>query len=75
MKVETAEGTAIISGICSVRENFDPPEPLSNTMSVFPFGVFVNLFEMYDSLCRIKEEADIIIPIHDPHYIQERHIP
>ena len=75
VKIKTVEGTAIISGICSLRENFDPPEPFSDTMSVFPFGVFVNLFEMYDSLCRIKEEADIIIPIHDPHYIQERHIP
>ncbi|GAH66802.1 unnamed protein product [marine sediment metagenome] len=75
VSVKTAQGIAIISGICSTRENFEPPEPFSKTMPVFPYGVFVNLFDMYDSLLRIKKTADIIIPIHEPEYVQRSRIP
>ncbi len=75
VSVKTAQGRAIISGICSTRENFEPPEPFSKTMHVFPYGVFVNLFDMYDSLLRIKKAADIIVPIHEPEYVQRSHIP
>jgi len=75
VSVKTAQGIAIISGICTIRENFEPPEPFSKTMPVFPYGVFVNLFDMYDSLLRIKKAADIIIPVHEPEYVQISHIP
>jgi glyoxylase-like metal-dependent hydrolase (beta-lactamase superfamily II) len=75
VSISTPKGTAIISGICSCRENFEPPKPFSEGMPVYPFGIFVNLFEMYDSLLRIKEKADIIIPIHDPEYMHIERIP
>lgn len=73
--VKTAEGTAIISGLCTIRENFDPPGPFSKTMPVYPIGLFVDLFKMYDNLLKIKNAADIIIPNHDPEYVQRSHIP
>jgi N-acyl homoserine lactone hydrolase len=73
--VKTAEGTAIISGLCTIRENFDPPEPFSKTMPVYPIGLFVDLFQMYDNLLKIKNAADIIISNHDPEYVQRDHIP
>jgi len=75
VSVKTAQGTAIISGICTVNENFDPPEPFNKTLPVYPFGVFINLLDMYDSLLRIKKEADIVIPNHEPEYTQRSHIP
>jgi len=75
VSINTAQGRAIISGICSCRENFEPPEPFNKTMPVLPFGILVNLFDMYDSLLRIKKEADIIIPNHAPEYMQKSHIP
>ena len=75
ISIDTAQGKAIISGICSSRVNFEPPEPFNRTMPVFPYGVLVNLFDMYDSLLRIKEAADIIVPIHEPEYIQRSQIP
>ena len=75
ISVSTLKGTAVISGICSCRENFKPPKSSGKGMLVYPFGIFVNLFEMYDSLLRIKEIADIIIPIHDPEYGNSRSIP
>ena len=73
--VKTAEGTAIISGLCTIRENFDPPEPFSKTMPVYPIGLFVDLFKMYDNLLKIKNAADIIIANHDPEYVHRNHIP
>jgi len=75
ISISTSKGTAIISGICSCRDNFEPPKPFSKDIPVYPFGIFVNLFEMYDSLLRIKEEADIVIPIHDPEYTHIKCIP
>ena len=75
VSIKTEQGTAIVSGLCSVRENFEPPEPFNKTMPVYPFGILINLIDMYDSLLRIKEEADIVIPNHDPKYVGEQHIP
>jgi len=73
--VKTAEGTAIISGLCTIRENFDPPGPFNKTMPVYPIGLFVDLFKMYDNLLKIKNAADIIIANHDPEYVHRNHIP
>jgi len=36
--VKTSQGTAIISGLCTIRENFDPPENFRKTMPVYPIG-------------------------------------
>ena len=73
--VKTSEGTAIISGLCTIRENFDPPGPFNKTMPLYPIGLFVDLFKMYDNLLKIKNAADIIIPNHDPEYVHRNHIP
>jgi len=73
--VQTTKGTAIISGICSIRENFEPPEPINEVMPVIPPGVLVNLFDVYDNLLKIKKMADIVIPNHEPEYVQINHIP
>jgi len=73
--VKTSQGTAIISGLCTIRENFEPPGNFSKTMPVYPIGLFVDLFKMYDNLLKIKDAADIIIPNHDPGYVQTDHIP
>ena len=75
VSVNTAQGSAIISGLCTCSENFDPPEPFRNTMPVYPFGIFINLLDMYDSLLRIKNTADLVIPNHDPKYLEQNHIP
>ena len=75
VSVKTEQGTTIVSGLCSVQENFEPPEPFNKTMPVYPFGILINLIDMYDSLLRIKEAADIIIPNHDPKYVGKKHIP
>lgn len=75
VSVKTAQGIAIISGLCTCRENFEPPQPFNKTMPVYPSGILINLFDMYDSLLRIKKAADIIVPIHEPEYVRRSHIP
>jgi N-acyl homoserine lactone hydrolase len=66
--VNTNRGTAVISGLCTIQENFEPPESVRKTMEVIPCGVFVDLFDTYDSLLRIKQTADIVISLHDPKF-------
>jgi len=73
--VRTAKGTAVIAGQCTIDENFAPPEPVAKTMPVFPCGVLVNLFDLYDGLLKIKQMADIIIPNHEPKYVNISRIP
>jgi N-acyl homoserine lactone hydrolase len=57
--VETDGGTAVITGFCCNAENFPSVGP-----AVTP-GVHINAIEAYASAQRVKELADILIPIHD----------
>ncbi|MGD8915598.1 MAG: N-acyl homoserine lactonase family protein [Syntrophobacterales bacterium] len=57
--VETHEGTAVITGFCCNGDNFPSVGP-----AVTP-GVHINAIEAYESAQRVKELADILIPIHD----------
>lgn len=75
VSIQTTKGTATISGICSIRENFEPPEPINKIMPVIPPGIFVNLFDVYDNLLRIKKTAHIIMPNHEPEYVKINHVP
>jgi N-acyl homoserine lactone hydrolase len=62
--VDTARGKIIISGLCTIRYNFEPPEAVAKLMPVIPPGTHLDVREAFDSLMRIKDEADIIIPLH-----------
>jgi glyoxylase-like metal-dependent hydrolase (beta-lactamase superfamily II) len=58
--VQTANGTAVITGFCCNAENFPSVGPV-----VAP-GVHINAIEAYDSARRVKQTADLIIAVHDP---------
>jgi len=73
--IETAQGTVVISSLCTIRQNFEPPEQIKKAMRAIPPGLLVNLYDAYDSLCRIMDIADIIIANHDPAYRNVNHIP
>jgi glyoxylase-like metal-dependent hydrolase (beta-lactamase superfamily II) len=70
--IETEKGKAVISGFCSIKENFYPPENVKTTVSPFATypviapGIHTHLFEAYESALKVKATADIIIPLHDP---------
>ncbi|MFC1835110.1 N-acyl homoserine lactonase family protein [Thermodesulfobacteriota bacterium] len=57
--VNTTAGKAVITGLCCNAENF----PASGGF-VVP-GVHLDVIEAYNSMKRILDEADIIIPLHD----------
>lgn len=65
--VDTAAGQAAITGFCVINENFNPPSEVRGMeMDVIPPGTHVNVYEAYDVMLKIKAEADILIPLHEP---------
>ena len=70
--VQTPEGVAIVSGLCSIFDNFDPPEQArAKGFPVVPPGLHSNPFQAFDSLVRIKQAADIVIPLHDASFLDK----
>lgn len=57
--VNTPAGKAIITGFCCNRENFPEKGPV-----VTP-GVHLDAIQAYESARRVRDAADILIPIHD----------
>ena len=67
--IETEKGKAIITGFCVIKENFFPPNEIkAMEMEVIPPGTVVNAYEAYDIMIKIKEMADIILPLHEPEF-------
>lgn len=66
VSVKTARGVAVIAGLCSIRENFEPPSPINHELPVIPPGIHTDVLVAYDSTLRIKEAADIVLPLHEP---------
>jgi len=73
--VDTARGRAVITGFCCIRENFEPPKELRRIFSLIIPGIHINMVQLYESMVKLKENADIIIPLHDSEYLQKRSIP
>jgi N-acyl homoserine lactone hydrolase len=67
--VNTDQGKAIITGLCCNSENFPPGG------GVIAPGVLLNAIDAYDSMMRIREAADIIVPIHDLELGKKKVIP
>jgi hypothetical protein len=38
------------------------------TIEVIPPGTSVNTYEAYDVLMEVKQEADLLIPLHEPRF-------
>jgi len=71
--VETAKGKVVITGFCCIRRNFEPPPGLA--MPVIPPGILLDAVEAYNSVLKVKEIADIVIPIHDSEFLAVDRIP
>jgi len=75
VSVQTAKGNAVICGMCTIKENFYPPAPISDRMPVITPGILTNTLEAYDSALKIKEMADIIVTLHDSEFREKKSIP
>ena len=79
--IDTEGGKAVITGFCCVRDNFFPPDdirervsPLAGYPVIIP-GIHVDSFKAYESVEKIKALADIIIPNHEPEFMDIETIP
>ncbi len=59
VSINTSKGKAIITGFCCNDKNFPASGP------AIASGVHINVMEAYDSAQKVKEMADILIPLHD----------
>ena len=67
--IDTEAGKAIITGFCVINENFDPPASIrAMEMEVIPPGTVINPYEAYDIMIKIRDMADILIPLHEPRF-------
>ncbi|GLI53028.1 N-acyl homoserine lactonase family protein [Thermodesulfovibrio yellowstonii] len=74
--IDTEKGKALITGFCVIEENLNPPPKiLGMGMEVIPPGTLVNSYEAYDILLKVKEIAEIVIPLHEPKYAFIESIP
>jgi len=75
VSVNTAKGRAIITGMCTLQENFEPPPGVREIMPVIPPGIHLDAVEAFNSALRIKAMADILIPVHEPSLVNVDRIP
>lgn len=74
--VDTAQGSAAITGFCVIKENFFPPKEIkAMEMDVIPPGTSVNTYDAYDIMFKVKEMADILLPLHEPEFASIDTIP
>lgn len=67
--VTTPDGRAAITGFCVIMENFYPPKEITSMeMEVIPPGTLVNAYEAYDIMKKVKAQAEILIPLHEPRF-------
>ena len=67
--IDTTEGKAAITGFCIIDENYDPPPEIRGMeMDVIPPGTHVDVYSAYDIMARVRQEADILIPLHEPKF-------
>ena len=73
--VDTSDGVAIVTGFCCIHRNFKPPEGLPEELKVIPTGINLSAVQIYDTMLKLKDQADIIVPIHDAGYMEVDSIP
>ena len=67
--IDTDNGRAAITGFCVIDENFDPPvEIRAMEMEVIPPGTHIHVQEAYDILVKVRDTADILLPLHEPRF-------
>jgi len=76
--IETAKGTAIITGFCCISETFKVP---SETRELFPSwlvytpGIHTDALAAFDSSLKVKGLADILVPNHALELMEIEKIP
>jgi hypothetical protein len=57
-------------------DNFHPPKEITAMeMEVIPPGTSVNPLEAYDLMLKVRDMADILLPLHEPRFSSVDTIP
>lgn len=73
--VDTEEGPAVIVGLCTQHSTFKKtPQMEARGLETAVCGLHYDCCECYDTLVRIKKAAEIIIPLHDPAFMEMKRI-
>ena len=75
VSVDTSQGKAIITGFCATNDNYDVPEEVKDIMPVLTPGIHLNAVDAFESALYIKGLADILIPVHEPSFMNVKSIP
>lgn len=81
VSVDTEAGRAVITGFCCIKENFFPAEDIQERVTPFAGypvmipGIHFDAIRAYESIVKIKEMADIVIPMHEPDLMNVETIP
>ncbi len=81
VSVETTAGKAVITGFCCIKENFYPAPDIKERVSPFAGypviipGIHVDGASAYESVLKVKELADILVPMHEPEIMDLEVIP
>ena len=65
--IDTAKGIAVIPGFCCTEHTFEPPDedyPLPKRPKAQIPAIHINSAEAYESVIKVKEMADILLPLH-----------
>jgi len=77
--VNTEKGKAIITGFCCLKDNFGPPEGVSEELKeltpVVAPGIHLNAVDGFESVFLVKGLADIVLACHDPSFLEAQIIP
>lgn len=74
--VDTSKGLAVITGFCCTLENFYPPQEVkAKGIEIVAPGIHMDVPKVYDSVLKVKEMADIVIPLHEPKFLEVDRIP
>lgn len=74
--IETDSGPICLCGLCTVLENFCPPEQLQQmgVPAITP-GIHTNAMQAYNSLIKVSELSNQVIALHDILYRSVERIP
>jgi N-acyl homoserine lactone hydrolase len=67
--VQTNSGVAVITGFCCGRQNFVVPPELAGLATFLAPGQFMDLPQAVDSVLKVKEMANVVVPIHAEDYL------
>ena len=75
--IDTDQGKAIITGFCVIKENFDPPVEIKSHGDGGdpPRHGGEHTWEAYDIMMKVRDMADILIPLHEPEFASMATIP